>query len=883
MTEDVHAPLRDDVRLLGQLLGEQLQAQAGADVFETVEHIRRVAKDARAGGRASPEAWRELDRVLTRLPVECAAPVARAFAQFLGLANLAEQHHRARRRLAYLESGEPQRGAIATVLSDLLASGISPEALRQAAQDLRIELVLTAHPTEVLRRTMLMKERKIEALLGERDRNKSPIVQAQVLEALRREIAAMWATDEFRPQRPTPEHEARSGFAVIEHVLWDAVPAAVRELEAALRKTTGEGLPVDAAPITFGSWMGGDRDGNPAVTADVTRRVILLGRWMAAHLYLREIRELREELSMNAASAELRREVGDVWEPYRTLLRDLEGKLEATRRWAADALALGVEGLRPPAGVLVDAEELARPLRLCHASLHACRLGIVADGRLLDVLRRLGAFGLALVRLDLRQEATRHTEALDEITRALGLGSYAAWSEERRQAFLAEELESRRPLVPRDFVPSEWVREMLDTFAVAAAAPPSSLGAYVISMARAPSDVMAVELLQREMGNRSPQRVVPLFETVEDLHAAGDVMRSLLAVPAYRARIGDRQEVMIGYSDSAKRAGRLAAAWSLYQAQEEVVAVCREAKVELTLFHGRGGSVGRGGGNTYEAILSQPPGAVPGRLRVTEQGEVIHAKFGFPGVALRSLEVYLSATLEATLRPPPEPTPAWRARMDAMARTSRRVFEDVVVRDERFVRYFRQATPEAELSRLNIASRPARRGGATEGVESLRAIPWVFAWTQTRHMLPAWLGVGEALAEAIEQGHEPELRAMVEGWPFFGATLAMIAMVLAKASPEVARRYDERLLEPALHGLGQDLLRRLDRTREMVERVLGRPLLGDNPVLERSIAVRNPYVDPLNLLQVEYLRRTRERDEPALVRALLITINGIVAGMRNTG
>ncbi|HWB73760.1 MAG TPA: phosphoenolpyruvate carboxylase [Nannocystaceae bacterium] len=882
MSDDPHAALRDDVRMLGRMLGDQLRTLAGAEVFDAVERIRELAKEARASGDPGAHAWQQLDAVLASLPDERAAEIARGFSHFLTLANIAEQHHRGRRRRAQRERG--QHGSLALVLPMLLQSGIDPATLVETIASLRIELVLTAHPTEVMRRTMLIKERRIEALLGEHDRpGLDERERAEVVAALKREVAAFWATDEFRPKRPTPEQEARGGFAVIEHVLWDAIPAIVRELDDRTFALTGQRLPAEIAPIRFGSWMGGDRDGNPNVTAEVTRRVILLARWAAADLYAREIAALRDELSMNHASDELRAEIGEAWEPYRALLRRVERRLLATRAWSERALEGGRAELSPDADAYVDADELARALRLCHRSLHECGLGEIADGRLLDTMRRVACFGVTLVALDLRQDSSRHTEALDEITRSLGLGGYADWDEAMRCEFLMRELDGRRPLLPRDFTPSERVREVLDTFAVAAAAPASSLGAYVISMCHAPSDVLAVELLQREAGNPRPQRVVPLFETVEDLDRAGASMRALLAIATYRERTGARQEVMIGYSDSAKRAGRLAAAWSLYRAQEDVVAAAREHGVELTLFHGRGGSVGRGGGNTYEAVLSQPPGAVPGRLRVTEQGEVIHAKLGFPEVALRSLEVYLSATLQATLRPPIDPEPSWRRCMDMLARSSRRAYEEVVVDDPRFVRYFRQATPEAELSRMNIGSRPARRGGSEGGLDSLRAIPWVFAWTQTRSMLPAWLGVGEALDDALAQGCEPELRTMVERWPFFGSTLAMIAMVLAKASPEIARRYDERLVEPELRDVGTQILARLARTELAVKRVLGRELLADNPVLERSIAVRNPYVDPLNLLQVEYLRRTREREDPALVRGLLITINGVVAGMRNTG
>jgi phosphoenolpyruvate carboxylase len=881
-SDDPHAPLRDDVRFLGRMLGEQLRLLAGTEVYETVEQIRALAKDARASHDPDSAPWHELDRVLTSLPAARATVVARAFAQFLALANLAEQHHRGRRRLAQRAQG--QRGSLTAVLPLLRSLGVEPELLFETACNLEIDLVLTAHPTEVMRRTMLIKERRIEALLRERDRPGLDADEREALvAALRREIAAVWATDEFRPKRPTPEEEARGGFAVIEHVLWDAIPAIVRELDAQILAHTGRKLPTEIAPIRFGSWMGGDRDGNPNVTAVATRRVILLARWSAADLYLRDIDALADELSMNRCDDALRAVVGDAWEPYRTLLHDVQRRLRATRAWAESALDGGLAALTPTAEAYTDADELAAALRLCHASLHRCGLGELADGRLLDTMRRVACFGVTLVKLDLRQDASRHTAALDEITKALGLGGYASWDEPARQAFLVRELNSRRPLLPRDFAPSDAAREVLDTFDVAAHAPASSLGAYVISMASKPSDVLAVELLQRNTGIRSPQRVVPLFETVEDLDGGGASIRALLSLPEYRALVGDRQEVMIGYSDSAKRAGRLSAGWSLYRAQEEIVAAAAEHGVRLTLFHGRGGSVGRGGGNTYEAMLSQPPGAVPGRLRVTEQGEVIHAKFGFPGVALRSLEVYLGATMHATLRPPADPEPAWRNCMESLAAVSRRAYDSVIADDPRFVPYFRQATPEAELARLNIGSRPARRGGGTGGLETLRAIPWVFAWTQTRSMLPAWLGVGEALESALQDGKGPLLAEMLERWPFFASTLAMIAMVLAKTSPEITQRYDERLVEPELREVGTMLRERLERTREVVQRVLGRPLLADNPVLEGSIAVRNPYVDPLNLLQIEALRRTRVGEDPELVRGLLITINGIVAGMRNTG
>jgi phosphoenolpyruvate carboxylase len=882
MSTDLPKALRDDVRLLGEVLGETLRRQESEALYETVERVRGLAKGARAGSAADFDA---LTGVLERMPVEEALPVARAFSHFLALANIAEQHHRTRRRRVYERDPDapPQIGSCDETLGRLRAAGVTADALHEAVTRLHIELVFTAHPTEVTRRTLMQKHRRIAEWLALRDRPDLTIPERQeVLDALRREVAAAWETSEVRRERPSPLDEARSGMVVFEQTLWDTLPRYLRVLDAALVEHTGRPLPLEAAPITFGSWIGGDRDGNPAVTAAVTRTTCLLTRWQALSLYLREIDALRFELSMTEASEELRARVPDAHEPYRDLLRDVRERIETTMR----AIEADLAGREPGEGPLVETiDDVAEPLRLCHRSLVACGDGLIAEGRLRDILRRIAAFGLTLVRLDIRQHAERHTDVLTAITRDLGLGAYGAWSEADRQAFLLQELQGRRPLVPPDLAASDDVREVLDTFRGLAGLPPAALGAYVISMAARPSDVLAVELLQKEARLPRPLRVVPLFETIDDLRRAGTVLDDLLGLPWYRERAAGRQEVMIGYSDSAKDGGRLAANWELYTAQESLVRVCRERDVELTLFHGRGGSVGRGGGPTYLAIQSQPPGSVGGRLRVTEQGEMIQAKFGLPGLALRTLEIYTSATLDATLTPPPPAPPAWRARMQTLAARSAEAYRRLVYEDPRFIPYFRAATPEAELEGLTIASRPARRR-ADHGVESLRAIPWVFAWTQTRLLLPSWLGVGEALEEAIDDGALDELRAMYRQWPFFRSTLDLIEMVLAKTDGRVAEHYDRQLVPADLQPLGDKLRTRLADTASHVLAVTGRDgLLADNQVLRRSIDVRNPYVDPINLVQVELLRRLRRTgaSDDRLRHAFLITVNGIAAGMRNTG
>jgi phosphoenolpyruvate carboxylase len=878
--DDPHKPLRDDVRLLGTLLGDTLRQQSGVELFDAVETVRGRAKDARSGDSRQLET---LARDLAETPMTLALPLARAFSHFLNLANIAEQHHRVRRRRAYLTdpSAAPQRASFQETFRSLIDDGMAPDELHRAVSSQRVELVLTAHPTEVTRRTLLLKFNRIAELLADRDRRDLTLPEQEALiEGLRREVHSIWETDEVRHEPPTPADEARRGFVVIEQVLWDSVPRFLRNVDRALLELTGRRLPADAAPVRFGSWMGGDRDGNPNVTPAVTEEVCLLSRWVAADRLEREVHALREELTMIEAGRELSARVGPVREPYRAYLRGVRERLRATRAHIEARLAGRDPGEAP---IYEDREELAESLQLCRRSLLETGDDRIADGRLLDLQRQLTCFGLSLVRLDLRQDAARHTAALDAVTRRAGLGSYADWDETGRQRFLLQRLEGDRPEMSLDLDTDPAVREVLETFHMAARQPTGSLGAYVISMARTPSDVLAVELLQQESGVRPALPVVPLFETVDDLRGAASALGRLLDLPWYRQRIRGRQEVMIGYSDSAKDGGRLAAAWELYTAQESMVQACRERGVHLTLFHGRGGTVSRGGGPTHLAIQSQPPGSVHGDLRITEQGEMIQAKFGLAGIAERTLELYTTAVLEATKRPGSPALAEWRTLMTRLAQDSRAVYRSCV-EDEAFIRYFRAATPIAELDGLNIGSRPSRRR-ASGGLESLRAIPWVFAWTQMRMMAPSWLGVGEALQRAVDDAELPLLREMYRDWPFFRSTLNLVEMVLAKTAPQIAELYEQHLVPSDLRSLGEDLRRRHARTIEVLLAVSGQQrLLEDNPVLRRSIDVRNPYVDPINLVQVELLRRLRDSDGDERLRdALLVTINGVAAGMRNTG
>ena len=876
---EIDARLREDVHQLGELLGNTISVQHGAAFLDKIERIRKGAKASRRGSQEGAE---QLSATLNQLDDDELLPVARAFNQFLNLANIAEQYHRVRRR-APGEAQPFEDNMLADLLQRLSSNGHKGEALARQFGRLDIELVLTAHPTEVARRTLIQKYDAMAEQLAAGDHSDlSAAEREQVKQRLQRLIAEAWHTEEIRRSRPSPVDEAKWGFAVIEHSLWHAIPNVLRKADQVLHSATGLHLPLDAAPIRFASWMGGDRDGNPNVTASITREVLLLARWMAADLYLRDVDNLAADLSMQQASPALLARVGESAEPYRSLLKQLRERLRATRSWAQAALH---EHVPASAAVLQDNRELLEPLTLCYQSLHECGMGVIADGPLLDCLRRAATFGLFLVRLDVRQDSSRHAAGMSEITDYLGLGRYAEWDEEARLAFLLKELENRRPLLPGHFKPSGETAEVLATCREVANAPAASLGSYVISMAGAASDVLAVQLLLKEAGLQRPMRVVPLFETLADLDNAGPVISRLLALHGYRARLHGPQEVMIGYSDSAKDAGTTAAAWAQYRAQETLVQVCREQDVELLLFHGRGGTVGRGGGPAHAAILSQPPGSVTGRFRTTEQGEMIRFKFGLPDIAEQNLNLYLAAVLEATLLPPPSPEPAWRELMDKLASDGVSAYRAVVREHPLFVDYFRQATPEQELGRLPLGSRPAKRREG--GVESLRAIPWIFAWTQTRLMLPAWLGWEAALDNALQRGEGELLGQMREHWPFFRTRIDMLEMVLAKADESIAQLYDERLVEPALRPLGEHLRGLLSQAVVAVLGLTGQSqLLAHSPETLESISVRNTYLDPLHLLQAELLARSRLRDNQAdspLEQALLVSVAGIAAGLRNTG
>ncbi|MDE8033691.1 phosphoenolpyruvate carboxylase [Actinobacillus equuli subsp. equuli] len=875
-----YSAMRNNIHMLGDFLGETIREAQGNDILELIESIRVLSKNSRAGDEKAREQL--LDK-LANISTENVLPVARAFSQFLNLTNIAEQYQTISRHHQDASLGNRSLGAL---FARLKAQNTPVETVIKTVEKLLVELVLTAHPTEVTRRSLVHKHVEINKCLGQLEHDDlTDAEQTKLKRRLMQLIALAWHTNEIRAARPTPVDEAKWGMAIIENSLWKAVPDFCRELNFQLEKHFGVQHDVALAPVRFSSWMGGDRDGNPFVTSEVTRKVLHMNRWKAAELFLNDISDLAEELSIVQCTPEFRAKYGDHVEPYRVVVKGLRAKLQKTLTYFGELIEGKVTTIDPSEIITCD-NDLWEPLYDCYRSLHACGMRIIANGGLLDCLRRIRCFGLGLSRLDIRQESTRHEMAIAEITRYIGLGDYAQWTEDDKQAFLVRELSSRRPLVPTNWTPSPETQEILDTCKVVAQQPEGTISAYVISMAREASDVLAVHLLLKEAGCKYTVPVAPLFETLDDLDHSEKVMTDLFNIGWYRGVINNYQMVMIGYSDSAKDAGMLAASWAQYRSQEALVNLAEKYNIELVLFHGRGGTVGRGGAPAHAALLSQPPRSLKSGLRVTEQGEMIRFKLGLPAVAVETLNLYASAILEANLLPPPEPKQAWRDIMDKGSDISCEIYRGVVRGEPDFVPYFRSATPEQELSKLPLGSRPAKRN-PNGGVESLRAIPWIFAWMQNRLMLPAWLGAGAALRQMIEQGDEATLKEMCKEWPFFSTRIGMLEMVFSKADLWLAEHYDQRLVAKELHRLGKELRAQLSADIQTVLTLAhDGQLMADLPWIAESIALRNVYTDPLNLLQVELLQRLRSQGDtpdPALEQALMITITGIAAGMRNTG
>ena len=888
------------VSLLGKILGIVVKEQEGLPLYNKIEEIRSLSKASR-GTKSKKKIklnetkkFRQLISKINKLNPRESLVVARSFSKFLNFSNLAESLDSVHK----IDEGRVQKaqGTNAfTVLEDaidrlLKEKSISKEKFYQTAKSLKVDLVLTAHPTEVKRRTLIQKYTNVNNILEKF--NKSRIFKIKNIKTetlamernLHEEITSIWKTDELKRSKPKPTEEAQWGLAVIEDSLWNAVPKICSRFNEAVEAYTGKKLPIDFSPLVFGSWMGGDRDGNPNVTAKTTEEVVLLSRWEAANLYEKEFTKIIQKLSMHECSKELKKKVGNSQEPYRDYLRPTRNKLKITQK----EIELFLSEKKPlKQSLLVQSiSEIVNPLKAVYNSLCQVKCKAIADGSILDLLRRAYSFGLNLARLDIRQESKKHLKLMKSICKHQGLGDFEKWSENEKISFLTKEFKSRRSLIAKNISFDKEDSETWSTFEMISKLPRECMGAYIISMTSKASDILTVMVLQKEAGMKSCLRTVPLFETLKDLENAHHVMKKLYKIPWYLKYFKNKQEVMIGYSDSSKDAGKLAASWAQYCTQEKLQELSNKYKVNLTLFHGRGGSVGRGGGPIYEALLSQPPGTVNGRTRVTEQGEIIQQKYATESIAEYSLGTYIGSVLEATLAPPMKPKKHWRELMNVMSKVSATAYRSNFINKD-FLRYYFEITPQKVLEQLSIGSRPAKRNKSKD-IKSLRAIPWVFAWTQIRFLLPAWLGIYEALNYAIKNKNINTLKEMLKQWPYFYAMMDMLDMVLAKTDQRVIKFYEECLGDNNLKNTGEKLRKQLSSLIYLNRKIIPTYILEQRKEYRESIRKRNTYAEVINILQADIMKKLNRnklkiKSKKLLRDSMLITIAGIAAAMKNVG
>lgn len=888
---ETDALLRDDVRRLGAMVGEMLAEQVSPALLEQVESVRRMAIARRENG----EPVDELAERLAQVPLQDADALVRAFAAYFGATNIAERVHRIRRRRDHQRAGHaPQPGGLEAVLRELRDAGVSFEEFAAFLPRLWVQPVFTAHPTEVVRRALLEKEHSIvERLVADIDRERTPPERRADQARIRLALTSAWQTSEAPPEKPTVIDEVEHVGFYLAHVLFRALPVYYEAFADAVETVYGQRIALPQV-LRFGTWVGGDMDGNPNVGADTVRAALDAQRLQALAQYRADLRALASVLTQSlsrvqvdeaifARTDEYGRELpkavagfkprlADM--PYRHLLDLMGAKLAAT-------------GAQQPHGY-ADAAAFIADLQLIDASLLRHRGENAGHFALQRVLWRARTFGFHLAALDLRQDSAVHEEALATL----------AGDPEWASRPLAERIDRLHALIdaPAAKARSTGVAEStLEVFRavqdIRRTHGEHAIGLYIISMSRSAADALAVLALARLSGcvesRAVPLDVAPLFETVADLEAAPGVMRALFDDPVYRAHLaarGDKQTVMLGYSDSAKDGGLLASRWALQRAQVELHALAQQAGVRIVFFHGRGGSVSRGGGKTERAINAAPRGTVDGHLRATEQGEVIHRKYGIRALALRNLEQATGAVLRASLRPrrPDAREQAWREAAAHLAAVSSAHYRALVHEREDFNDYFRAATPIDVIERLHIGSRPSRRRDG--GIRNLRAIPWVFAWSQNRSGLTAWYGVGQALAQGIERYGLAAMAEMARDWPFFQTMLDDVEMAMAKSDLGIFERYS--LLSDAHAAFYPGIAEEFARTRDAVLAIRGeQDLLSHDPRLRLSIRLRNPYVDPISVLQVELLRRWRasDRSDEDVLRALLMTVNGIAAGIQNTG
>ena len=909
-------PMRADIRLLGTILGDTVREQNGHDVFDLVERAR--VESFRV--RRSEIDRAEMSRMFSGLDIHLAIPIIRAFSHFALLANVAEDIHRERRRAIHADAGEPpQDSSLAATYAKLDLAELDSSTVAGALKGALVSPVITAHPTETRRRTVFVTQHRITELMRLHAAGHTETDDGRDIELeLRRQVLTLWQTALIRLSRLQITDEIDVGLRYYPAALFKVIPQVNAEVRDALR-TRWPDADLLAAPILQpGSWIGGDRDGNPNVTADVVRRATGSAAFTALTRYLAELTDLEQELSMSArlitvtpeltALAEGCPETARADEPYRRAVRVIRARLTATAAEILDQrpqheLDLGLPPYSTPA-------ELRSDLDVIDASLRTHGAALLAADRLARLRESVRVFGFHLSGLDMRQNSDVHEEVVSELLAWAGVHpDYGSLPEDERVELLAGELRTRRPLVGDRAQLSDLARGELGVVAAAAHAVglygSAAVPNYIISMCQSVSDVLEAAILLKEAGLLDtsgpepycPVGISPLFETIEDLRNGASILQAMLDLPIYRAVVsarGDSQEVMLGYSDSNKDGGYLAANWAVYRAELTLVEVARKAGIRLRLFHGRGGTVGRGGGPSYQAILAQPPGAVHGSLRLTEQGEVIAAKYAEPELARRNLESLVAATLESTLLDVEglgdDAEPAY-AVLDDVATLAHRAYAELVHETPGFVEYFKASTPVSEIGSLNIGSRPTSRK-PTSSIADLRAIPWVLAWSQSRVMLPGWYGTGSAFEQWIAAGPESEtdrvetLHELYQRWPFFRSVLSNLAQVLAKSDMGLAARYAELVADEALrHRVFGMIVDEHRRTIAMHKLITGQDdLLADNPALARSVFNRFPYLEPLNHLQVELLRRYRSGDDDELVqRGILLTMNGLASALRNSG
>ena len=881
--------LREDIRLLGTFLGRVIRDQEGLTFYKIVERLRLLSKNTLLDKNKS-KVFLKVSKEVKKLKPKDIFRVTRSFSHILNLMNLAESLDASRKLNEYENpyfKNKNQNIFIEDIIKNLFKNrNISNNKIYKQATKLDIGIVLTAHPTEVKRRTLIQKYANLIELMEQRHLYKK--YPSKILEIDRKiytEITVIWKTDELKRSKPSPLDEAKWGLAVIEDSLWDTIPKVYKRLNDIFRKNLGKDLPRGYNPIQFGSWMGGDRDGNPNVTADVTKKVILFSRWQAAKLYEKELTKLIQDLSMKECSPRIKKIAGNSFEPYRVYLRPIRDKIRLTYQLIEKHLnnnkSLNEKKL------LTDKNEILKPLREVRESLNLNRGQHIANADLLDLIRRVRCFGINLARLDIRQESSRHQKLIADVLNKKYKINFSSLSESKKINLLNLLIKQKKYFINNLKIKHKDNKEVWNTFKQISKEPDQCMGAYVISMTSKASDILSVYFLQKQAETKNLLRVVPLFETLDDLKNAKSVMENIFKLSWYRRLINHKQEVMIGYSDSSKDAGKLSASWHQYKLQEELRNLAKKYKIDLVFFHGRGGSAGRGGGPIQATLKSQPANTVNGKIRITDQGEVIQQKYGYKPLAEYNLCSYIGAVMDASLNPPPKSKKNWRVLIEKMSEIATSSYRKNLNQSEDFIRYFKTVTPHKSLGKLAIGSRPAKRKNV-DNIQSLRAIPWVFAWTQIRLMLPAWLGTTEALRYGSIKKFSKTLTDMEKNWPYFVSTMDILDMVITKVDPEISIIYENNLADSALKRIGKKLRFQFDALVKLHNKITPKEVFKERKEFRKALFIRNNYTETLNILQATIMNKInnnkyKKLDKKFIDDALMTSIAGISAAMKNTG